>query len=373
MKTKTTKCPSMAWVDIDLKALRNNFKAIKRFAGKSIGILAVVKADAYGHGLEKVVRVLNREAVEFFGISDINEGIVLRKAGIKKPILMLESILPSQAKYLLDFKITPEIGSLEVAQAINRLALKQKKKIAVHIKVDTGMGRLGVCQAHAMDFIKEVSCLKGIIIEGISTHFPVADTNKNFTKNQIKVISHIVSQAKKKISTIKYVHAANSMGFAGFSHKGFNLARTGLMLYGLYPSPKIKKKIKLKPVMSVTSRVCFVKNISKDRGISYGHTFVAPKTMRVATISIGYSNGYFRRFSNQTSVLIKGKRCPILGTVTMDQIMADVSRVKNARIGDEVCILGRQGKEEITADELAWLARTISYEITCQLGKIGGY
>ncbi|MDP8266291.1 MAG: alanine racemase [Candidatus Aceula meridiana] len=369
---KIKNCPPVAWVDIDLKALKSNFKAIKRFAGKDTSILAVVKADAYGHGLQKAARTLNKEKIEFFGVSDINEGIALRQAGIKKRILMLESALPTNAKYLVEHNITPVVCTLELVLALDRIGAKKKKKIAVHIKIDTGMGRLGVCQAHAIDFIKAVKNLEWIIIEGICTHFPVADTNKNFTKYQISVIKRIVAQIKKEVFTIKYVHAANSMGFAAFGHKGFNLARTGLMLYGLYPSPRIKNRIKLKPVMSVKARVCFVKSISKGRGISYGHTFVASKKMRVATISIGYHDGYFRKFSNQTSVLIKGKRCPVIGTVTMDQIMADVSRLKNIKVGDEVCILGRQGREEVTADELAWLARTISYEITCSLGRIRG-
>ncbi|MDD3375668.1 MAG: alanine racemase [Candidatus Omnitrophica bacterium] len=366
---KKTICSPMAWTEINTKALVSNIKAIKRLAKKSTGVLAVVKANAYGHGLEKVAKTLNKQGVKFFGISDINEGIALRNLGIKKRIMILESILPENAEYLVEHNITPVVCTFELAKALNYFASKRKKKFCIHIKIDTGMSRLGVCQAKVSDFIDQVSCLPWIVIEGLCTHFPLADTNSSFTKNQIKTILRLAKKAKEEVATIKYVHAANSMGLVAFDHQGFNLARTGLMLYGLYPSMKIRKKIKLVPAMSVKSRICFIKSISKGRGVSYGHTFVTNRKMSVATVSIGYSDGYLRSFSNKAKVIIQSQLCPVIGNVTMDQIMVDVSRVKNIKIGDEVCVMGRQGNQKVTADDLAKIAKTINYEITCCLGN----
>ncbi len=355
--------------EINTKALLSNVQSIKKLAGKNIDILAVVKADAYGHGLEKVAKVLNRGNIKFFGVSDINEAITLREIGIKKRIMLLEHALPEQAKYLIKYNITPVVCSVDLAKALNQLLIQRKIKFPVHIKIDTGMSRLGVYQANAFDFVAQIQTFSGIKVEGICTHFPLADTNRFFTEKQIKSILQVTEQIKKEISTIKYVHAANSMGFVAFSNKGFNLVRTGLMLYGLYPSTKIKNKIKLTPVMSVKSRICFIKSIPKGRGVSYGHTFIAKKKMRIATISIGYHDGYFRAFSNRAKVIVRGKLCPVVGNVTMDQIMVDVSAVKNISVGDKVCIMGTEGKSKISAEDLAKIASTINYEIVCVLGN----
>ena len=368
MKSKTI-CSLMAWVEINIKALVSNIKAVKRLAGKNTDVLAVVKANAYGHGLEKVAKVLDKQGVKFFGISDINEGIALRNLGIKKRIMILESVLPENAEYLIEHNITPVVCSLEVAEALNYFAAKRKKKFCIHVKIDTGMGRFGVCQAKALDFMRQVRCLPWVVIEGICTHFPLADSDSRFTKNQIKTILMLSDKVKKEIKTIKYVHAANSMGLASFNGQGFNLVRAGLILYGLYPSTKIKRKIKLSSVMSVKSRICFIKDISKGRGISYDHSFVAKRKMSVATVSIGYYDGYLRAFANKAKVIIHGQLCPVVGNVTMDQIMVDVSCVKSIKIGDEVCVMGRQGNQEVMADDLAKIVKTINYEIICCLGN----
>ncbi|MCX5681620.1 MAG: alanine racemase, partial [Candidatus Omnitrophica bacterium] len=295
-------CPPMAWAEIDLKAVTYNVKAIKKFAGKNVMLLAVVKAQCYGHGLTEIVKVLERQGIEFFCVSDINEAIMIRKLKIKKPILMLESALPDYARYLVDYNITPVVCTLELARALNRFGQKRRKKIPVHIKIDTGMGRLGVWQDEAFDFIKMIKRFAWLKIEGLCTHFPVADTDVPFTNKQIKTILHLVEKIRDEVTPVPFVHAANSLGLSAYQHSGFNLARTGLMLYGLYPSPSVMSKIKLKPVMSVKARICFVKHVFLGRKISYGHTFTASKNMRVATVSIGYSDGYLRAFSNKSFV-----------------------------------------------------------------------
>lgn len=362
--------PAMAWAEIDLKAVEHNFSAIKKAAGQQVKVLCVIKADAYGHGNIPIAKLLERRGVDMLGISDLHEGIALRKAGINVPILMVENTLVEHAKYLAENKITPIICTDELARALNALGAKQHRKIPVHIKVDTGMGRLGVAVQDALFFARSISDLPWLKIEGICTHFPLSDKDRLFTLRQQKEFLSIVRDIQKNTSIhFEHIHAANSMGIAVYPLKGFTMARAGLILYGLYPASNVRARISLRPVMRVKSRVTFVKKVAKGQGISYGHRFIAPQAMRIATIAIGYNDGYLRTFSNKTDVLIHGQRCPVLGTVTMDQIMADISHVARVKIGDEVCLLGRQGENEICADELARIAGTISYEITCLLGS----
>lgn len=374
------------WVEVDLEAIRDNYRAIldltaqrpvqeslcvERLPEKrnSPGILPVIKADAYGHGMLKVAGVLSELGVNMFAVSDVPDGIILRDHGINKTILMLECVLPDFVKEIVDYRLTPTVCSIAFASALNRYAKKVGRRIEVHINVDTGMSRFGVWHEEAEELIKRIMKFSNLTVEGLYTHFPVADTDRTFTHKQIKIISDLVMHLNRQGKSISYVHAANSMGLADFRRSIFNLVRPGLMLYGLYPGQKLKSKIRLKPAISVKTKIVFVKNITKGRGVSYGHTFVAPRDMTVATLPIGYSDGYFRCFSNNAEVLIGGRRCPVVGRVTMDQIMVDVSQVKNAKVGLETVVLGFQGNSRISADDLAKWAETINYEIVCSLGN----
>ncbi|HBG61384.1 MAG: alanine racemase [Omnitrophica WOR_2 bacterium GWF2_38_59] len=376
----------LTWAEIDLKAIKHNIKELKKLAvankfifpsrkgiqktkPKPPEILAVIKADAYGHGVEQIALLLEKEGVNFFGVSDINEGITLRKLGIEKPILLFETTLASCAKKLIDNNLMPTVCTLELAKALNEYANKKRKIVDIHVKVDTGMGRLGVWHKEAFDFIGELMKLNRLRIMGIFTHFPAADTDQKFTKDQIECLYDLVVRLDKGGLIIPYIHAANSMGLAGYKTHVLNLVRPGLMLYGLFPDNSFKDKIDLKPAMSIRSQVIFLKDIEKGRSISYGRTFFSKSDMTVAVIPIGYNDGYFRLFSNQASVLIGGKRCKVIGRVTMDQIIVDVSSVKGPKIGMPVVILGKQGEETITAEELAEYAKTINYEIVCNLGN----
>lgn len=376
----------LTYCEIDLNAVKHNLKEIVKLSAKNRfdlptrphfrkkmrgieTILAVIKADAYGHGAERIALLLDKAGVGFFGVSDVHEGIALRKIGITKPILLFESTLDSHVRKIADFRLMPTVCSLQLACSLNRYAQAKRKVIDIHIKVDTGMGRLGIWHEEAFDFIKEVGKLKFLRIMGVFTHFPAADTDRKFTENQIRHLYRLVTRLDQSGLIIPYVHAANSMGLAVYRTHILNLARPGLMLYGLYPHPALKKKIRLKPVLSVRSQVIFLKNIKKGRSISYGRTFFTKSDMLVATIPIGYNDGYFRAFSNRASVLIGGTRCPVVGRVTMDQVMVDASHVKDIRLGDPVTILGRQKSERISADELAGHAGTINYEIVCSLGN----
>jgi alanine racemase len=375
-----------SWVEIDLKAIRFNYEQLKRLAIKQFDpaplriptlrrkgsypqILPVIKADAYGHGMKEVGTLLNKLGVGLLCVSDLSEGIDLRRQGVMKPILLLESTLPSLAKDIIDYRLTPTVVTWPLALALNRYAKLRKRIVCVHVKVDTGMGRLGVPYPQAQDFINRLMKLSHLQVEGLYTHFPVADTDYPFTMGQIEKLYQMVKFFDRQGKIILYIHATNSMGVVGYKHHIFNLARPGLMLYGLYPTDKLRKKVQLKPAMTVKTTVIFVKNVSSGTGISYGHTFVTKKSMTVATLPIGYQDGYLRSLSNKAAVLIDGKRCTILGRVTMDQIIVDVSKVKNPRIGMEAVILGKQGNEEISANDLARQAGTINYEIICSLGN----
>lgn len=358
-----------SWAEIDLKALRHNFRQLKKTAGKKTGLLAVIKADAYGHGLVEAAKVLNKEDVVYFGVSSIVEGITLRGLGVRKPILLFGNILKSYIPDLFKYRLTATVSTLSLARAINAYAQKTKKYIPVHIKVDTGMGRLGIWQEEAFELIQDISRLPYLHLEGIYTHFSVADTNREFTKQQICRFARLIQALELQGIVFLYIHAANSAGLVDYPGTIFNLARPGLMLYGLYPDERLKKKIHLKPVMSIKSKITFLKEILKGRSVSYGRTYIANGKRKIATLPIGYNDGYLRCFSNQAFVLVNGQRCPVAGRVTMDQIMIDVTKAGKVQEGTEVVILGVQQKSVVSADELAEKAGTINYEIVCSLGN----
>lgn len=366
-----------AWVEIDLKAVRHNFRQIRRLAleqleprvNRDVDILAVVKADSYGHGMVEVSRVLEREGCRFFAVSDLNEAVSLRLSGNKRRIVLFETTLPGQAPELVKYELTPSVCTMPMARALDRYARRARKKLPVHIKIDTGMGRLGVWHMYAVDFVRDVNKLEHLQVEGIFTHFPVADTNKRFTEQQMRDFSVVVADLIRHQVPFRYLHAANSMGLAAYKNRLFNLVRPGVMLYGLYPSQELRSKIELKPVMSVKSRVLMTKTIYRGSGVSYGHIFRAAVDTPAAVIAVGYSDGYSRLLSNKAFVLINGTPCPVLGRVTMDQTVVDISRAGKVSIGDEVVVVGEQGVCEVSADDIAAWSGTINYEVVCNLGN----
>lgn len=384
-KRSASSCGHPCWAQIDLQAVRQNFRALQKLSqqqfipsGKgekraSVSpntplLSPVIKSEAYGHGMREVARALAKFPIGYFCVSDTSEGVELRKAGIRRPILLFETTLPEDAPDIVAHRLTPTVCTLAMAAALNQLAGRDRRKTDIHIKVDTGMGRLGVPQNEAMDFVTHVMKMKNLSIRGIYTHFPLADCDPSFTRSQMQYITALMALLENH-TTVPFVHAANSMGLAGYKTDLLNLARPGIMLYGLYPHPKLRTLISLKPAMSIKARILFVKFIQKGTGISYGHTYKAKRLMKVATIPIGYSDGYHRRLSNKASILVNGQRCPVVGNVTMDQIMVDVSKVKNVKAGQTVTILGRERNEEISADELARHIGTIHYEVVCSLGR----
>jgi alanine racemase len=376
----------LVWAQVDLAAIRHNLTNIRKLSRRNRfliptrhakgkkrtipnEILAVIKADAYGHGMIAVAKLLEKEKVSVLGVSDVAEGIRLRRAGIRSPILLLESTLPQDAAYIGKYELMPTICTMELAKALNQYAPKRNKTIPVHIKVDTGMSRLGVPYAEGVAFVQKVQQLRRLTIEGIFTHFPVADTDRKFTQSQIQKIYDLVLRLDRQGIVIPFVHAVNSMGLIGYKTDVFNLSRPGLLLYGLPPYPRPSAAKAFKPALSVYSQVIFLKEIFKGNGVSYGRHYIAKKKRRIAVIPIGYSDGYLRSLSNRSSVIIQGKRCPVLGNVTMDQIMVDVTHVRDVRLGSPVCLLGTSRGKTVSAQELALWAGTINYEIVCQLGN----
>jgi len=373
------------WAEVNLGNLAHNFNQVKKLLAHSTAlsanpervkrveglapktkIMVCVKADAYGHGLVPVSKKLASCGVDYLGVASIDEGIKLREAGIGLPILILGLILKKDIQPLFKYKLTTTVCDEELAYAINNKAKVIGEPVNVHIKVDTGMGRIGVLYQDAEGLVKKIHKLKFINIEGIFTHFAFADMNKDFTVHQIDLFNRLINKLNKEGICAPLIHSANSMGVIGYRNSHFNMVRPGLVIYGL--SPKKGLKLNLRQVLSLKTKVLFIKRLPKGYGISYGHDYITRKTTTIVTLPIGYGDGYPRNLSNCAPVLIGGRRFKISGRICMDQVMVDVGDFK-VKLGDEAVLIGSQGKNKITAEELALLAHTISYEIVCGLGS----
>jgi len=354
------------WAEINLSNLTYNLNQIKKMLAPKTKVMVTIKADAYGHGLIPVAKRLVSDGADFFGVASIDEGIKLRNAGITLPILILGLILKKDIEPVFRYKLTTTVCDEELALVLNNKARSYGKRVNVHVKVDTGMGRIGVLHQDAAELVKKIYKLKFINIEGIFTHFAFADMNKEFTLRQIGLFNRLIQRLNKEGINIPLVHAANSMGVIDYKISHFNMVRPGLVIYGLYPIEKLK--VKLRPVLSLKTKVIFIKSVPQGFGISYGHDYITKRETRIATLPIGYGDGYPRNLSNKASVLIGGKRFNICGKICMDQIMIDVGD-SPVKIGDEVVLIGSQGKNKITTEDLARLSSTIPYEIVCGLGS----
>jgi alanine racemase len=355
--------------EIDLKALAFNYRQIKRHIPRGVSILAVVKADAYGHGALPVSLKLEKLGVEYLGVAIPEEGVELRKGGVKAPILIFGGIFKGDAEEIIRYGLTPVVFDIESLKHLSKAAEKRKKKARVHIKVDTGMGRLGVPFELFPAFLKDLRKYPDIEIEGLLSHFSMTDGEEVYTAYQWKKYQEGLAMAREMGISSRYLHMASSATLTTFPSFSGNLVRPGIMLYGSYPSPAIEKLIELKPVLTLKTRIHFLKSVSTGSRISYGGTFVTRRESLIATLPVGYADGYSTRLSNQGEVLIRGKRAPIVGRVCMDLIMADVTDIHGVSKGDEAILIGRQGEERITADEIAKKIGSIPYEVLCLIGK----
>ena len=344
--------------EIDLLAIRHNAETIKRHTGKQL--IAVVKADAYGHGAVPVAETL-RSVADMFAVATVEEGIELRESGIRKPILILFSCLPAQVGPIVEFNLTPSIGDWEFAKALNEIA-SETAPTKVHLNVNTGMNRSGVCWREAPQFLSKLKNLPHLEVEGIFTHLATADeVDKSFVSVQLKRFSSVLANNSGKV-----VHVANSAATLAVPESHFDAVRPGLSLYGIYPATE--KPILLKSALTWKARIGWINTISEGEGVSYGLTYKAPYQTNVAMVQIGYGDGYPRSLSGTGEVLIGGMRRPIIGRICMDVSVVLLEPTDKVSIGDEVVLIGKQGNAEITVDEIAQHTRTISYEILTQIG-----
>ncbi|MCU0666836.1 MAG: alanine racemase [Candidatus Omnitrophica bacterium] len=354
------------WAEINLNNLKHNLLEIKSIIPGYVKVMACVKADAYGHGLIPVAKKLEASAVDYLSVASIDEGILLREKGIKSPILILGVPLKGDIAPILKYNLSQTLCDYDFARALNKAAFLKSRKVKVHVKVDTGMGRLGVLCKQAYDFVCRLKRLSQLEIEGIFTHLSLADVNRDFTLHQARTFEALIRRLEHSKINIPLVHAANSMGIAAYKQSHFNMVRPGLVLYGLYPDENLS--INLKPVLSLKSKIVYAKRVPKGYGISYGYTYVTDKNSTIVNLPIGYGDGYPRNLSNLAPVLIGGRKFKISGRICMDQIMVDVGNA-TVKIGEEVVFIGSQGKNTITTEELANLSGTIPYEIVCGLGS----
>ncbi|MFA4991524.1 MAG: alanine racemase [Candidatus Omnitrophota bacterium] len=355
------------FAEIDLEAIRYNLNIVNQIVGNDTKILGVVKADAYGHGMREVSRAII-DYVDYFGVASLDEAGVLRGIGIKKPILVVGAILPGEAEGVLRFNAVQTVSDISVPKMLSALARRKNRKIKVHVKIDTGMGRLGFWHEEAARFVREIFSLKNIIIDGIFTHFPSAEADRVFTQGQIDNFRALIEELWKRGIDIPVKHTANSMGLIDFKASHMNMVRPGLMMYGMYPKEALMKNMVLRQALTLKTRITYLKKVPKGRGVSYGRTYVTKRPTRIATIPVGYGDGYSRHLSNKGEVLIKGRRAAIIGRVCMDMCMVDVSRIKNVKVGDEAVLIGRQGNEIIRAEDIARITNTIPYEVVCNIG-----
>lgn len=358
------------WAEIDHEALRFNLQQIRNLVGPRVKILASVKAEAYGHGAVSVSRTVLGAEAEWLGVSHVKEALELRAFFPDSPILILSSGMRGHSQHIIKNKLTPVVCSLEIARDLAKTALAAGTTADIQVMVDTGMGRIGVWHESCLPFLEQLSRIKGIRLEGLASHFAAADDpDSTFSDRQLDDFIKVVAKARGLGINIPIHHIANSGALINVEGSHLDMVRPGIMLYGVYPAPHCRSRIKLKPVLSLKTRVAYLKTVGPGRTISYGLTHLVRKKTRVATLPIGYGDGFSRAHSNRGEVLIRGKRAPIIGIVTMDQIMVDVGDIDGVAVGDEAVLIGEQGGAWITAEEIAERIGTISYEVLAQLGK----
>jgi alanine racemase len=358
--TETFRC----WAEIDRSALRHNASCVRERTGSNVQLLAVVKANGYGHGMMGVARALANEA-QLFGVANLEEAIALRDA-LDHPIIILGPALPEERSQIAERGFIASVSTLEEAEEFNRLA--HGRPALINFVVDTGMGRMGVPELEALALFQKISALPALKVHSVSTHLPASNEDADYTRAELSRFLKLVKNFRNEVSGNYKVHVLPSSGVLAFAQFPFDIVRVGLMLYGISPLPEFQTL--LQPVMTWKTRIALIRELPAGSSISYGRTFITPRRMRVATLSAGYADGYPRHLSNRdAAVLVHGQRCALLGRVTMDLMMIDVLQLKDVEVGDEVVLMGPQGEQEISATELAERAGTISWEIITRIGS----
>ncbi len=356
------------WAEIDRAAWLHNLHALHRHTNTAL--LCVLKADGYGHGALGLAQTLEASTcgaskiVKMLGVASVDEGIALRQIGITRPILLLSAVLPIEAEALVQHDLTPTVFTHQLAQALENSAACRQKTLPIHVKIDTGMHRLGVAHESAREFLTQLRAYSHLLIDGIYTHFSSADEDVTFTHCQRQ---RFVDALPEFAVARPILHASNSAAALQFPAAHFDMVRPGIATYGLWPSDdlRVRRPLDLRPVMNLRARVTHLATVARGEGVSYGATWCATRTSKIAIVPAGYADGYPRRASGSAQVLIGGQRCNVVGRVTMDQILVDVTDLKNIQLGDIVTLWGRDGDSELSADEVANWAQTIGYEIVC--------
>ncbi|MEO0004559.1 MAG: alanine racemase [candidate division WOR-3 bacterium] len=358
------------WAEIDLDALKHNITEVRRSLGDR-RILFAIKADAYGHGLREVA-IASHQLVDAFGVASVEEGVSCRRAGVDEtPVLILSPTPEKAIPELFENNLIPTVTEINFAKSLALEAQRRSSEIPVHIEVDTGMGRTGVSLSEALEFITEITKLPGIRLAGIFTHFPAADTDINFTRQQVEEFNRLLATLAANGIKGFISHAANSAGCLNIPEAHLDMVRPGLMLYGILPLSyhlgHRRAQLNLKPVMSLRSRIVNLRNFPPGTSISYERSYFTTRPSRIAVISVGYGDGYPYSLTNKGYCLLYGKRAPVVGNVSMDLTMIDVTDIPQAKLGDTVTLLGSADGKTICANELALLAETIPYEIICRV------
>ncbi|GIM46242.1 alanine racemase [Collibacillus ludicampi] len=360
------------WAEVELSAIAHNIRQFQRHLAKNAIIMAVVKANGYGHGAFPVARTALEAGARYLAVATADEAIELREEGITAPILILGFTPPDRAADIVRYELTQTVFQTEMLDALESAAKQQNKRVRIHIKVDTGMGRIGLRDlCEIIPFVKNAHERPSIFVEGIFTHLATADeADKRYMWEQVNRWNDIVHAIEEQGIKIPLKHVANSAATIDHPELHLDMVRIGISMYGYYPSSEVHKEhVHLRPALTFKSRVIHVKTLPGEQSISYGATYRTKNEERIATIPVGYADGYSRLLSNRGFVLVGGKRCPIVGRVCMDQLMVNVTHVPDVKVGDEVVLYGSQGQEQIHLDEVASIIGTISYEIACAVGR----
>ncbi|MGB9678495.1 MAG: alanine racemase [Thermoanaerobacteraceae bacterium] len=357
--------------EIFLDNIAYNFNEIKKMAGSNVKLMGVVKANSYGHGSIEVANTLIKNGVEYLAVATVEEGIELRNSGILTPILVFGYTPLNFAKVLISYNITQTVFELSYAEELSKIALKENKRALIHIKLDTGMGRLGYTNTNkAVNDIINMSKLQGIIIEGIYSHFSTSDEkDKAYSIKQFTQFKNVVNAIEMENIHIPIKHIANSGAILDLKETYLDMIRPGIILYGSYPSKDVKKIINIKPTMNFKTKIVYIKDMPKGQAISYGRTFITKRPSKIATLPVGYADGLNRLLSNNHNVLVKNNFAPIVGRICMDQCMIDVTDIKGVNVGDDVVLFGEQGDKNIKVEEVADKLNTIPYEVYCSISR----
>ena len=359
-----------AYLEIDLDAVAFNVRNIKKKLGQGVELMVIVKADGYGHGAFPVACAALKSGADSLGVAILEEGVELREKGVKVPIANLYPEPHQRAKKIVEYDLEQVVTDLKLVKNLSQEALRQNKSCNVYIEIDTGLGRYGVLPEDTRALAKKIKTLPNIRLKGVLSQFSTADARKkDFAYKQLRVFKNTLDDLKAHSNHIPITSIANSGAVLDIPASYFNHVRVGHLLYGLYPSSETSESIRVKPAMSLKSRVVFIKEVGKGTPISYGKTYVARKKTKIATIPLGYADGYSRLLSNKGEVLIRGKRAKVVGRVCMDAFMVDVSHIAGVKVGDKVVVMGKQGKDEITAHDLGRWTNTFAYEIMTRMGK----